>query len=199
MFLFVIGVILSHIIETPSPWFLISGMIALLCFMFGYTMARYKILFEKLHSKTSFIFSCLVYILLILANCKYLEFYKNIFPDMASISIVTILAYLIMSLFGIVLMINIIYRLPKGISIIKKIGVNSLIFYFLNGGIITTFCIVNKKNNIIPYGGAFYEVTIFTAVVVMSLYIISNFIMKFIPIIVGDKEAVNKLILKLLK
>ncbi|MGN0258640.1 MAG: hypothetical protein ACI4CA_09760 [Bacteroides sp.] len=94
--------------------------------------------------------------------------------------------YLLFSIFAIWIVINLLKRLPKGIHWLLFIGRYSLVFYFLNGGVITVVSAVCNKigfgyDMLGPLGGC--------GVFILSsglLYLCSIVISRFAPWMIGD-------------
>lgn len=65
-------------------------------------------------------------------------------------------------------------------------GVNSLIFYFLNGGLLTILVVINNK--LLNFSPTYLFVISTTVIATIILAIISKFIVLYVPFIVGQRK-----------
>ena len=79
----------------------------------------------------------------------------------------------------------------KHLNLICYIGANSLLFYYLNGGVIKFWRFLYEKlasyipiNNVVGFVVVFLSVT-------TTLFLIVYLVKKYCPILVGDKKAFN--------
>uniref|UniRef100_UPI004027B4C9 hypothetical protein n=1 Tax=Candidatus Limisoma sp. TaxID=3076476 RepID=UPI004027B4C9 len=100
--------------------------------------------------------------------------------------------FMIYTICGIIMMLLLVNKLyVKHLNLICYIGANSLLFYYLNGGVMKFWRFFYEKlvsyfpiNNII----GFVSVFIFVAA---TLFLIVYLVKKYCPILVGDKKAFN--------
>ena len=84
----------------------------------------------------------------------------------------------------------------QSVKFVNYIGRHSLIFYFLNGGILTVVSYVIKKLNFLNPEN--YICQVIVALIATSLiFPCIWFIKKYMPILTGDKESFNKFSQKL--
>ena len=89
------------------------------------------------------------------------------------------------------------------INFISFIGINSLVFYYLNGGVIKVLRIIYNKydvhlpQSVIENGGGYVEILFMAISTCVVIAVIVKFIKHYCPLIIGDKKAFNKLMKKL--
>lgn len=107
--------------------------------------------------------------------------------------------YVLHALLGIAMMICVCKLIPvqkfKGICFI---GVNSLIFYYLNGGVIRVLSAVfNKIGYHLPSPFGYAEILLMAIATSFVIAVVAKFIKRYVPIMVGDKKSFNNLARKL--
>ena len=107
--------------------------------------------------------------------------------------------YILYALLGIAMMVCLCKRMPadkmKGVCFI---GVNSLVFYYLNGGVIKVLSFVfNKLGLHLPAVFGYMEILLMAVTVSFVIALIVRFIKSYMPIAIGDKNAFNSLAKKL--
>lgn len=178
-----IGFVSTIYIDHPAPWYYNYGFISLIYILLGSTYRKYKDNIT-LTSTRYLICSIIIYISLIFLNKLYPTsiYYYNMTSN--NISFLGIISYMILSLSGIWMMINIVTALPINLRLLKYVGKNSLIYYFLNGGVITV-CVIVCNSIGLNYNGVILREVLFYIIIIAILTIISLFINKFCPWMIG--------------
>lgn len=184
--------VLRHYLPAPSPWYFVSGLAALFYVILGYTFRIYENLFTKiLHSKAMLVLSVVLYAGALVVEKYCVGWYVNIFPENGIVD--NPASYFILSLLGIFMMLNITYRLPPKIGFLQYVGRYSLVFYFLNGGVILTLSKLTSKYNVFAYNGHFWQVLLIAVLTTVILYLACKVIVRFFPWAIGDKESINRI------
>lgn len=181
--LIVIGFVSTIYVTYPAPWFFNYGLISLLYIVLGCTYRKYQDRINITSIKYLIISIC-IYLVLIFADKHYSlsTYYYELKSGPLSAS--GIISYFILSISGIWMMLNITKSLPNGIKSIQYIGENSLIYYFLNGGVITVYVAIFRRLGM-EYNGFYYREIIMLLITLLSLTIASIIIMRYFPWMVG--------------
>lgn len=184
-FLFiVIGFISTVYISHPCPWFFNYGLISLIYILLGCTYRKYE-RFLILTSKRNLFLSVIIYSILITLNKLYPTSIYYYSMTSENISLLGIISFLILSLSGIWMMLNIVTILPRNIKYLQYVGKYSLIYYFLNGGVITV-CVIVCNYIGFSYNALIHREILLYAIVILLLTLATSIIMKFCPWMVGD-------------
>lgn len=121
--------------------------------------------------------------IIIIIFIKYIEYYYKINIMICPLTISNYIIFLIDSIAGIYLLINISKKIPN-YKFIKYTGSHSITYYFLCGGVpLLTSTILNKIN--FYYNGQYYRIIIALIIVYIICTSITWIIYKFIPWTIG--------------
>ncbi|MBP7358103.1 MAG: acyltransferase family protein [Prevotella sp.] len=121
--------------------------------------------------------------IIIIIFIKYIEYYYKINIMICPLTISNYIIFLIDSIVGIYLLINISKKIPN-YKFIKYTGSHSITYYFLCGGVpLLTSTILNKIN--FYYNGQYYRIIIALIIVYIICTSITWIIYKFIPWTIG--------------
>lgn len=181
---FLCGLILSNITDYQLPWFLNNGLIAVLYLVLGIT---YKIYENRLSKPTIWKLAgvLLVYLFAVIIN-NNVHFYDCICQMyVSSVDLSKACIYFLFSSFAIYVVVTLLKSLPSGIRWLSFIGKYSLIFYFLNGGVITVinalFVRFGLGFEVLGYFGSFIVFLISSCILFVSSLLIS----KYAPWMIG--------------
>lgn len=180
----IIGFLLTMYINYPCPWFFNYGLISIIYILLGCTYRKYEN-FMNLASKTNLLLSIVIYGILITLNKIYpiSIYYYGMTSE--NISLLGIISFLLLSLSGIWMMLNIVTFLPENIKYLQYVGRNSLIYYFFNGGVITS-CVMICNHIGFNYNTLIYREVLLYITVIFILTLTSFIIMRFCPWMVGE-------------
>ncbi|MBQ1201289.1 MAG: acyltransferase family protein [Alistipes sp.] len=182
---FVIGLCLSEFVLINLPWYLDKGLIALFYVVLGMTYREYEDK-EKQISTTFSIISLLVYVVAIYINSYVFEYMHCVYQmSRGNVDIIKAIPYMIVSVFAIWIVVNFLKRIPSNFKWLSYIGENSLIFYFLNGGVLTVMILIFNKIGL-SYQGNNWNCIILFGITIGVLYVVSYLIMRFAPWMVGN-------------
>lgn len=186
------SIYLRNFLPTPSPWFFLTGFISLFYLILGYIYREKESILLKIHSRWTLTISIILYLSSVLIDQYYLQSNTNLMGERTHIE--NPMVFLVLSLLGILMLINISHFFPV-VSTIQYIGRFSLLFYFLNGGVILLFSKLNLKFNILFYQeGESYKILIVAIACTTILYFLVKLIVRFFPWMYGDKESIRKII-----
>ena len=140
-----IGLTIFEFIPYKTPWYLGEGMICLFYVTLGLTYKKYESQIKPL-SIPIIIFLAITYLLLMGIN-RYIHTFEACIYQMRLGHVVLshALCYVLVSILAIAIIINILKRLPKNMTWLSYIGQNSLIFYYLNSGVLVSITILLQK------------------------------------------------------
>ncbi len=188
--LLVAAALLKAHIPGPVPWYFLAGFVAFFYVASGYFYRKSeRRVLTWLHSGAMLPISLAVYLAVVACDYRF-----AIGSEWRELPLVNMAVEVVKASAGIVMMLCISYNFPR-ISILQYIGRHSLIFYFLNGGVITVICLLINKYGVLA-GRSVVELCVVMAATVAILYGASWLIMRFAPWMIGDRTAVNRIINK---
>jgi fucose 4-O-acetylase-like acetyltransferase len=181
---FICGLLLTKYCKFKFPWYANYGMISMLYIALGMFCRKYDLIDNKHIDNVSIVVLILLYLILTLSSytyCHYLYIYTISFENF---SFIRLSLYILVSIFGIALIIAVCKRLPNNLILLRNIGRDSLIYYFLNGAIITTLTTIFDR---------YVSTNIIVAILIFGLttgmiYILSPIINRYIPWSIGIKR-----------
>jgi fucose 4-O-acetylase-like acetyltransferase len=182
---FVFGVVLTKYCNCRFPWFANYGMISMLYIAIGILSRKYSLFVNDGRLVFKLITVALLYaafVVLTFVYCPYLYVYEL---SSSNFSLDRLILYIPISFVGIFLIVLLCRLLPEKISPLRNIGRDSLIYYFLNGAIITTLTALANK---LFEPSTLIAILIFFVTVVM-LHIISPIINKYFPWAIGLRSG----------
>lgn len=102
--------------------------------------------------------------------------------------------FLLYTFSGIFMMLQIVKNIDASkMKLICYIGYNSLIFYYLNGGVVKCWKVVyNRFSDSVLLQNDWLVFLLVFLLVCLTLFVASYFIKKYCPLLVGDKKAFNR-------
>lgn len=182
--LFIVGCCMAQYIDADIPWFADYGLISLIYLAMGMTYRRYEDILSK-HMKLQVILSILVYFTFTLLD--YTIFKNSTYLYSLSYGNVTfdgVLSFFFLSVLGIWMMISIVKILPSNMKSISYVGSNSLVYYYLNTGLLTIICVFCNRLGLGYNGNDILAILIFVVVVII-LTITTKLINQYAPWMVG--------------
>lgn len=171
----------------------------LVVFFFGlgffYRLYEHKLIYLNGNIKSTLVFAML-YFVSYWIDTLFLHTVTNIF---GTTSYTNFPLYILYALIGISMMICFCKLMPVNkLKWICFIGVNSLVFYYLNGGVIKTLGFMYHKVGLHWLENSGYIEILFMAITAsFVIALIVKVIKRYAPIIIGDKKAFNVLARKL--
>ncbi len=183
LLLFFAGIYVTAYVNINFPWNINKGLITIFWITSGMTYRKYENFIKHL-SLRYLIIAILLYMIMICFN-KYVHTYMHCsyYPIFRNIDIIQYTLFNIISIFSIWIIIELVKRLPNNVDKLSYIGKNSLIFYFLNGGVVTVINWVFKIVGVLP--PVFHLFIVFITTIVI-LYIASYLINRFAPWMIGN-------------
>ena len=193
LFLFLsvgIGIFIKSITSETLPYQLDKVFFVVFFFGMGFFYRIYEDKFKNFISWRNLIVSVFLYGSLMMVESLFFKHSTtNVFWGQELNNFPMFMIYTICGIIMMLLLVNKLY--VKHLNLICYIGANSLLFYYLNGGVIKFWRFFYEKlvsyfpiNNII----GFVSVFIFVAT---TLFLIVYLVKKHCPILVGDKKAFN--------
>lgn len=179
LFFISLGLYMTSLIINPYPWFINYALVSLIYLVFGYIYKKFESK-NGLNNIKSLCIIGIIYIAFILMH-SVLKFSYIYDMNMSNFSLVGSMIYFPISVIGVFFIVNLCKILPKNIKLLTFVGKNSLVFYFLNGAIITTLSSLFNKLNFNFSGSAI----VMFIIVVCLLIFCSLFINRFLPWMVG--------------
>lgn len=188
---FVVGIItlitsfyLVEIDPTPFPWYYKSGMIAVFFMALGGMFNKHYRKLKKYISIKNMLISGAAYFAIMLINYYYIGCTQHIM----TVKYDNIPFGLFNNILGIIFIIQVSHYIPK-MKWMQYIGKNTLIFYFMAGGVPLIMGLVARR--FFPAGG--YLVTFAeTAVCVALIFPISYIINRYFPWMLDFSKIINK-------
>lgn len=180
-----VGLLLRQYIPGKIPWYAHNGLIALPYLALGMTYKKYESYLNN-HLIYQAIASVFIYFV-----CVFLDHYvfkksTYIFGlQYGDISLSGVFSFMFLSIIGIWMVICLVKLLPLGIKWMTYIGKNSLIYYYLNTGVLTVFIIIMKKIGLTYNGNDCITICLFVLTVI-TLTFISKLILNYAPWMIGD-------------
>lgn len=185
------SIILREILPTPTPWFFLTGLVSLFYIILGDLYRKSEFSLKWMKSRFLLILSIILYITAIIFHHYYLKSNSNLMSELQPVENPVI--FFILSILGIVMMINITYYIPR-VRILHFIGKYSLSFYFINGGVILLISKFLHKYNILIYSkGDIHKILIVATISTLIIYLITKIIVHYFPWMLGDKKSINKI------
>lgn len=187
-----LGFIMTQYLEFPILWYANYGLISMIFICLGVIIRKYEsVLQGKIKLQT--IVSVSLYLTFVLIDLYILK--DSPLHNICSSSyifglktgqVVTlrVFYYLVTSFLGIWMMITLLKLLPTNIGLLSYIGKNSLIYYYLNGGVIFTLTMILNKFGF-AYNGNYLFALLLFMFVVLILSISSELILRFAPWMLG--------------
>lgn len=182
--LFIAGCCMAQYIDAEIPWFADYGLISLIYLAMGMVYRKYEKILSK-HMKLQAILSILVYFTFTVLD--YTIFHSSTYLYSLSYGNVTfegVSSFFFLSVLGIWMMISIVKILPSNLIGISYVGSNSLVYYYLNTGLLTILCIICNKIGLGYNGNDVLPILVFIATVII-LTISAKLINKYAPWMVG--------------
>lgn len=176
---------LAEIDPTPFPWYYKSGMVAVFFMALGGLFNRYYDKLKNFISKRNLIISGILFFGIMLVNYYYIGVTQHIMI----VKYDNIPLGLFNNLLGIFFMIQASHYIPK-IKWMQYIGKNTLVFYFMAGGIPLIMGAIAK--HFIPFHG-YITTFVITALCVAIVFPITYIINKFFPWMLDFSKITNKL------
>ena len=199
LLLSVVGFIVTQYLEAPVLWFANYGLISMIYIYLGIVYRKYEsVLKEKI--KLQVVVSTSLYLALVLIDLYLLK--ESQWHDICASSyiyglkagqviILRVLYYIITSILGLWMMVLLLKLIPENVKMLSYIGINSLTYYYLNGGLIFFTTLVLNKHGF-PYNGNYLWALLLFISVVSILTISSELILRFAPWMVGYTKKTNK-------
>lgn len=165
-------------------WSANDGLVAILYMLLGMTYKKYE---AKL-SKNMRLQTCLSVVLyFILVSIDYFVLHKSayIFELIGYVPVLGSITFIFLSLFGIWMMVCIAKMLPTNWQWLTYIGRNSLVYYYLNTGLLLVLSIVLQKIGLGFTGNNLITIILFVVAVII-LTLITEFINRYAPWMVGN-------------
>ena len=182
IFCALIGFVLTHYLQAPIYWYANYALISMLYLFLGVLYRKYedKLSFNKILQA---VISTILFIVLAYYNHK-VDLTSYVYGlKQGEVEILGTTTYLFLSVVGIWTVISLIKLIPSGIKWLSYIGVNSLIYYFFNTGILLVIITVMNKIGVTETYN--WLVLPLYAIVVGLLTIMSEIILRFAPWMVG--------------
>lgn len=183
--IFILGVIVSASIYGNLPWYFNLALISILYISMGYickckkpSMASFKINYKLL-----FCISFTVYAIVLYLYDKH-EFVYIFALNKNNFNITGIFYFILSSIVGIIMLLTFCKLLPSKLECLNFVGKNSLIFYFINGAIISTSTIFVNKFIIDKTVGSILIFVVTVFLISVSSYIID----RYFPWVIGKKR-----------
>lgn len=181
----VLGYFLTQYFQSPLFWNIDYALISMFYLFLGVLYRKYedKISFNKIWQ--AIIFTAL-YFLLAFYDYK-IEFSSYVYTlKTGGIEIIEVVAYLFISVIGILMITSLLKLIPSGIKWFSYIGVNSLTYYYLNTGLLLVLTTIMKKIGLTETY-PWFSLPLFLIVVVVVTFA-SEIILRFAPWMVGNSK-----------
>lgn len=176
---------LRDVIEAPTPWRFLIGFSAFFYIMAGITFKKYEKLFYRCYSSTiTMVLFAILYGILIFFNQYYWNFNGNMLNE-ANVSW-SLIGYLVISLTGIFSFILVVKSLPTWRPMLF-VGRYSLVYYFLNGGVILLLSMVFRHWELLLYNGNHIRIIVFTTLSIIIISACTSAIVRFMPWMIGQR------------
>lgn len=171
--------------DYPWPWYLDEGIKALFYISLGYWYMRNRERFSGCISTVAAAISITVFLAGVFLTRDW-----NVY----TLSPVQFPVAVILSIIGILVILNVSHLMQRvgRFVFLTYVGRNSLVYYFLNGGCILIICKVLEMSGF-GFNGNYLPVFAITAVTVCLLTFASWTINRWFPVLLGKKEAVDRL------
>lgn len=176
-----VGILITSQISENLPWFINYALISLFYIIMGYIYKREERNL-RLDSVNTLCLIIAIYVILLLMQ-DTLNLKKIYIYDIASFSLSKTVLYFPISIVGVFLAINISKILSSNMKWLMFIGQNSLVYYFLNGAVITIFTFLFNKAHI-NFTGDF---VLMFAITICILTLCTLFINRFFPWMIGNR------------
>lgn len=181
----ILGLLLTNYINITVPWNANKGLIALVYLAAGITYKRYEVVLS-FNIKLQAFLSVIIYFLFVSLDYFLLHQSTYLFNlDYGEVTLAGVSSFMFLSILGIWMTVNVVKILPIGIKWLTYIGKNSLIYYYLNTGLLTVLIMLLAKAGIFYDGNDWITFTLFL-ITVLLLGIISKFILRYFPWMVGN-------------
>ena len=187
--LLIIGLFMSNYLDSPVPWNANYGFISLFYIYLGIICKKYEVYFNK-HIKLQLVISTVLYLVFYVANFYLLKetqfaslYVYKLSPG--GVNLLGIFTYTLLSVTGLWMLGSWMKILPPKIKWLSYIGKNSLVYYYLNTGVILVLTILLNKFGY-PYDGKYAVYYALFIVVVLVLSVVTGLINRFAPWMVGD-------------
>lgn len=182
--LFIVGCCMSQYIDADIPWYADYGLISLVYLAMGMTYRRYEeVLSKNIHIQV--ILSILVYFTFTLLDYTFFKSSTYLYSlSYGSVTIKGVLSFFLLSVLGIWMMISIVKILPHNLQAISYVGSNSLVYYYLNTGLLTILTVVCHRFGLGYNGKDILPILVFVVAVII-LTISAKLINKYAPWMVG--------------
>lgn len=148
------------------------------------TYRRYEeVLSKNIHIQV--ILSTLVYFTFTLLDYTFFKSSTYLYSlSYGSVTIKGVLSFFLLSVLGIWMMISIVKILPHNLQAISYVGSNSLVYYYLNTGLLTILTVVCHRFGLGYNGKDILPILVFVVAVII-LTISAKLINKYAPWMVG--------------
>lgn len=193
----VLGFMMTQYLESPIFWYANYGFISMFYISLGIIFRKQENIFNyKINYQA--IISTILYFILVLIDLYILK--DSHLHDICSSSYIygliagqvvmlRVVYYLITSILGLWMIISLLKLVPAGIKYLSYIGRNSLIYYYLNGGVIFTLTFIFNKLGFAYTGNYLFAFFIFISSVLI-LTLASEIILRFAPWMVGYSKKI---------
>lgn len=180
-----LGFVITQYINGPIPWFAQYGLISLVYLFPGMIYKKYEDKLNK-HMGWQAIISVLLYFACVVIDHFYFKSSTYIYKlGAGDVTLSGVLSYLFLSFLGIWMMVSLVKLIPAGVNFMSYIGKNSLTYYYLNTGLLVALIAVMSRIGL-AYSGEVWLILPLFVVVVAILTVVSQFILRFAPWMVGD-------------
>lgn len=179
-----IGFFITNNASSEVLWSANDGLIAIFYMLLGITYKKYE---AKLSKNMKLQTGLSVVLYFILVSIDYFVLHKSayIFDLIGCVPVLGSITFIFLSLFGIWMMVCIAKMLPVNWKWLTFIGRNSLVYYYLNTGLLLVLSIILQKIGFGYDGNNLIAVFLFI-VAVCILTIITKVINKYAPWMVGN-------------
>ena len=176
----------SLIFEDRLPFNLQNVGIVSFYFALGLLYRKYELILKYFLTKKNLLAMFLLYLGMLMFDYNFIHTTGDISANHYS----NFWLYVFYTLFGIITVLLFV-NLHKCPRVFSFIGANSLIFYFLNGGVLKIVSLmIHKLHIVLPLSIEIVLVAIIACLLVIPIVLIIN---KFFPLVLGKKEAFNKM------
>lgn len=190
-----IGLLIKHFTDELLPFQLDKAFFVVFYFGLGFFYRIFENKFSRIINWKTLLAAIVVYALLMTFEKQYMHFSTgNVFWCQFQ----NFPLFMVYTFSGVVMMLLIVRVLPADkLNAVCYIGANSLLFYYLNGGVIKLWRFVYNQvsiyvhiNNVVAFIAVFM-------LVVATLTMLVLAVKKYCPILVGDKKAFQRCFTKI--
>ena len=183
------GYLIMKVHPQNLPYCFNNALFVVFFFGLGLLYRLYEHKFESWISRKTFALIAVPYFIAAFIDSRTIETYGYIGLNQYN----NFCLYLVYAVVGIFMMLCFCKSFPT-LKVVNYIGRNSLIFYYLNGAVLTSLAIVVRASGI----AVTYPIILLCALSACGMIIpISMFINRYLPVMTGKKEAFNRISRKL--